>query len=354
MLRAGGESSSYVVANLSAGGALLIGGPPPKQEGTLEVEIRHKGTRSMTVQGHVLHARPEGIGLAFEPLATDAALALDKLIAAVEAQNLMPPPLPAGGPRGSDELPPQAPRPDDAFFVGNDPRPPRSSGPDERAEYLRALIKSRDEAIRKGRTALEAVIAEADALRLLAGRLKSRLDSAVHQQGLSEVALATAREAAQRQLDAQLTERTAMSEQLEQEQRRTLEAIATVSGLEATVRRLQTDATHARDEAERSRREAVANAMEANGVRKAKEELMAANRKAMEAQAGLTKERNRAAAAEASVAEARVAQRAAEAEIERLKAEAARLKSKLVAAETALEKMATRKPAAKVPRGAEK
>ncbi len=353
-VRWGDQSHTFVVANLSVGGALVIGGSAPARGARLQIEFKLKGSRTLKVEGQVVHARAEGIGIAFVPLAPDDAEALNAFISAVDSQNLMPPPLPPGRTRSSDELPPQAPRPDDAFFDGNDPRPPRTSAPDDREAYLRVLVKNRDEMLKRGRTAMTAVVAEADALRALAGRLKARLDAALGQQAMHEVALATAREAAARQLEAQLAERTASSEQLEQEQRRTLEAIATVSSLEATVRRHELDVNHAKDEAEQARREAAASALEASSSRRAREELLVANRKAMETQAALNKERSGRLAAEKAAAEAHAAEQAAQEEVQRVKAELARLKGKLVAAEDALERAASRKPAARAQRGAAK
>jgi hypothetical protein len=345
VVTAAGESTSYVVANLSQGGALVLGGIPPARDLTLDIELKLKGERALVVRGHVAHARPEGIGIAFDPLSTDDAAALATFITAVDSQNLMPPPLPAKSARNLDELPPPSPRADDAFFDAHDPRPPRTASPDDREQYLRTLVKNRDETIKKGRTAYTTLQSEADQLRALATRVKSQLEAAQRQAAMNEVALATARKAAEKQLEAQLGERAAAAEQLENEQRRTLEAIATVSSIEAQLRRRELDVSHAKDEAELARREATASALEASSARRAREELLTANRKAMESQASLTKERNARSSAEKQIADAQAAELAAHQENERLLGEVQKMKQKLVAAEEALERAAAKKAA---------
>ena len=90
-------------------------------------------------------------------------------------------------------------------------------------------------------------------------------------------------------------------------------------------------------------REAREVTADAAGLKKSREELGAANRKAMEAQVALTKERTARLAAEALINPARAAQNSAEAEAKKLEGEVARLKAKLIAAENALERSATRK-----------
>jgi len=340
------EAISYVVANLSAGGALVLGGIPPARDLTLDIELKLKGERALDVRGHVVHARPEGIGIAFEPLTDHDTAAMTTFITAVDSQNLMPPPLPAR-PRGADELPPPSPRVDDAFHETHDPRPPRTASPDDREQYLRTLVKNRDETLKRGKAAYSQLYSEADQLRALAGRLKGQLEAANRQAAMNEVALATARKAQEKQVEAQLNERAGSAEQLEQEQRRTLEAIAMVSSLEATVRRRDLDISHARDEAELARREATASALEASSSRRAREELMSANRKAMESQAALTKERNARMAAEKQIGDSQASEVAAHQENESLLGEVTKLKAKLVAAEDALERMASKKQAAK-------
>jgi hypothetical protein len=345
VVTAGGESTSYVVANLSLGGALVLGGIPPARDLTLDIELKLKGERALSVRGHVAHARPEGIGIAFDPLSQDDTAAMATFITAVDAQNLMPPPLPAKSARNLDELPPPAPRTDDAFFDAHDPRPPRTASPDDREQYLRTLVKNRDETIKKGRAAYSSLLSEADQLRSLANRLKGQLEAAQRQASMNELALATARKAQEKQLEATLAERATGAEQLEAEQRRTLEAIAMVSSLEAQLRRRELDVSHAKDEAELARREATASALEASSARRAREELLTANRKAMESQASLTKERNARVSAEKQISEAQAAELAAHQENERLLAEVQKMKQKLVAAEEALEKAAARKAA---------
>ena len=347
-----GGVTSYAVQNISTGGMLLTGARAPAR-GTLEITLRQSGTRSVQLTGHVVHELPEGIGVAFEPMSTAVAEGMEKLIASVDARNNQPPPLPPG--RASAPGSPAVLRStEDPFASGPDPRPPRLGSPDERSEYLRILVKKRDEAIQKGRTMYEAVLAEADQLRADAAKLKSKLDAALGQVVLGEAALAASRtavekEAAARQLEraedaaALKLERATSTEMLEQEQRRTLEAIAAVAGLEAKLRRFENEAAHARADAEAARKEANEVVADTAALRRSREELVAANRKAMEAQTALNKERAIRSAAEAPIAEARAAQQAAEAETKKVTAELARLKAKLITAENALERSATRK-----------
>ncbi len=82
----------------------------------------------------------------------------------------------------------------------------------------------------------------------------------------------------------------------------------------------------------------------------ARDELLVANKRAMEATASLARERQARVVAEVALAEERAQDKVSADEAEGLKDEAqrlrdevARLKAKLVTAENALEKMATRK-----------
>ena len=329
-----GEQTTYTVVNLSIGGALVTGEPSLPTGASIELDLKLKGTKAVDVRGQVVHLREGGMGIAFESLDSSHNAAMEKLIAAVEAQTVQPPPLPASR-KGGDELPPAAAR-DEGLFATNDPRPPRGGGFDEREEYLRTLVKNRDEALRRGRVAMAALAVEADSLRAAAARLKSRLESANGQLALTEVALTAARNDLEAQRDAQRAERATSNDQLEQEQRRTLEAIGTVSALEAKLRRHEIEAKRTLEEAEHARREALANAADSASLRKARDELLHANRKAMEAQATLKRERDAKTVADKQLAEAQAKTGALEAEVSRLKA-------KLIAAENALERAATRK-----------
>jgi hypothetical protein len=331
-----GTAVSYTVVNLSIGGMLVTGTPQLGKGEAFEFELKLKGSKAVAVRAQVVHSRFEGMGIAFDSLASEDLQAMEKLIAAVEAQGFTPPPLPAVRIRTGEELPPAAARPDDSMFVTHDPRPPRSGAPDEREEYLRTLVKNRDEVIRRARVSLGAIAVEADSLRSAAARLKSRLEAANGQLSLTEVALTTARVELEKQRDAQLTERATAQDLLEQEQRRTLEAIGAVSAVEAKLRRHEMESKRAVEEAEGAKREAQALIADAGSVRRAREELLVANRKAMESQAALKRERDAKAVADKSLAEAT-------SEVEQLKAEVSKLKAKLVAAENALERAATRK-----------
>jgi hypothetical protein len=351
----------YTVQNLSIGGALVTGTAPLARGETYQIELKLKGTRAVNLRGTVVHARAEGMGIAFQNVGPDEVTALEKLIATGESKNALPPPLPLNRIR-TDEIPALVPRPDDAFFFKNDPRPPRSGSPDERAEYLRVLVKNRDEAIEKGRAALAAIVAEADGLRAHAAKMKAKLETMGSQHSLTEVALASARTELETERADHMRERETFSDQLEQEQRRTLEAIAAVSGLEASMRRHEMEAKRALEEAQAARRDAEAALNDASNVRRAREELMQANRKAMETQTALSKEKTARQAAEAALAQAKSEADQANEELMRvnadlaeaqagagvaaenlkLKEEVARLKAKLVNAEAALEKMMSR------------
>ncbi len=345
-VRSRGFTFAYTVVNISTGGLLVTGARPPPRGGLLEIEVRQTGARSVVVTGKMVHELPEGIGIAFEPFSTAVAESLEKLIAAVDARNNLPPPLPPG--RAPKEEPPPLTGPD-PFASGPEPRPPRSGSPDERIEYLRTLVKRRDESIGRGRTMFAAMGAETEELRAAGARLKAKLDATVGQLAVQEAALAAARLSAEKHQAVLEGERETGREMLDEEQRRTLEAIAAVAGLEAKMRRLETAATSSREEAEAARNEVREVAADAAGQRKNREELGAANKKAMETQVALTRERASRIAADAMVNESRAALQAADAEVNRLGSELARLKAKLIAAENALERSATRKaPAARV------
>lgn len=332
----GGELTVYTVVNLSIGGALVTGTPPLPKGESLDFGLKLKGTKAVSVRGQVVHTRDSGMGIAFESLDSSHSEAMEKLIATVEAQAPQPPPLPPRSKSG-DELPPAAPRAEDSIFVTHDPRPPRGGAPDEREEYLRTLVKNRDEALRRGRVALAALAVEADGLRSAAARLKARLDAANGQLALTEVALQAARNDLEKAREAQRAERETANDQLEQEQRRTLEAIGTVSAIEAKLRRHEMESKRMLEEAEAARKEAASNAADVASLRKAREELLQANRKAMEAQAQLKRERDARAIADKGLAETTARAQALEAEVSKLKA-------KLIAAENALERAASRKP----------
>lgn len=339
-----GTVATYPVKNLSAGG-LLIGGARSLPRGAvLDLELQLKGIRPVQVVGKVLYEIPEGMGVAFNPYGSDVALSLEKVIAALDAKNAMPPPLPVGRTTSHDELPPAGPRPGDDPFTSDavDPRPPRSGSPDERAEYLRTLLKNRDESLKRGRVMLASLVQEIEAVRAAAARLKSKLDLSVGQQQLNDAALAAARKQAEKQLESQLQERSAHEARLEEQQRQTLEAIAAVSSLEAKLRRQEQDAARAKEEAEAARREAKGMAADTAGLRKSREELASANKKAMEAHASATKEKAARQALEKQLTELKAAHAAALADRQELAEEVAKLKSKLIAAENALDRMPRR------------
>ncbi|MHB8877648.1 MAG: PilZ domain-containing protein, partial [Myxococcaceae bacterium] len=369
-VRAEGAVFSYSVLNISTGGALVGGDRSPPIGSAIEIELRHPGAEPIALTGRVAHERrEEGIGLCFDPVAPAAAAAIERLITAVDTRaSAAPPPLPAGRGHRDEALPAPAPRPGpDPFADAPDPRPPRAGSPDERLEYLRALLKKRDEALSRGRAAVAGVIAEADGLRELSARLKSNLEEASARAAGAEAALeaaakeakeraataaaerTSALEAASREAKARSAaveaERTAHREAMQQEMRRTLDAIAAGAGLEAKLRRQDKDVAAAREEAVAARREAAEVLADAQTLRRSREELVAANRKAMEAQAQLNKERAARVTLEADLAVSRAGQRAAEAEGSKATAEAARLKAKLVAAENALERSAARRAA---------
>ncbi len=332
-----GELTVYTVVNLSIGGALVTGSPALPTGESLDFELKLKGTKAVSLRGQVVHVRDQGMGIAFESLDSSHSAAMEKLIATVEAQASQPPPLPPRS-RTGDDLPPAAPRPEDGIFDTHDPRPPRGGAPDEREEYLRTLVKNRDEALRRGRVALAALAVEADGLRAAAARLKARLETANSQQSLTEVALQAARNDLEKARDAQRAERETANEQLEQEQRRTLEAIGTVSAIEAKLRRHEMESKRMLEEAEAARREAAASTADAASLRKAREELLQANRKAMEAGAQLKRERDAKVVTDKALSEAT-------ARAQTLEAEVSKLKAKLIAAENALERAAARKAA---------
>jgi hypothetical protein len=333
-----GNVVAYTCVNLSIGGALVAGFPILDAGTVHKLVLKVRGTGAVSVRGQVVRSRPDGMGIAFETLSSNDASAMDKLIAAVEASQPQPPPLPPSRSKSGDDLPPIAPRPADNIFDTHDPRPPRSGAPDEREDYLRQLVKNRDEVIRKGRSALAALAVEADTLRAAVGRFRQRLESANAQHELTEVALVSARGEVEKVRAAQIAERAEAAEALEQEQRRTIEAQSAVSAIEAKMHSQQLDARRVLDEAEAARKEAQANAADVASLRKAREELLAANRKAMEAQAQLKRVSDAKAVADRELIEQT-------AEANALRAELSKLKAKLVAAENALERAAGKRAA---------
>lgn len=351
---------SFTVGNISTGGLLIEGAPSPPHSTLLTIEIRQPGSKSVAVTGHVVHALPQGIGIAFEPFSTAVAQSLNSFIATVEAKNNVPPPLP---PRSHKEETVPAPTGPDPFAVGPDPRPPRAGSPDERIEYLRALVKKRDESLQRGRTLFTALSSEVEDLRAASQRLQIKLDSTTGQLAIGEASLAAARRSAEQHAadlekeraaakQAIELERRTTGEMLEREQRETLEAIAAVAGVESKMRRFEAEVAHARKEAEAAKKAANELVSEAASLKKLREELGLANKKAMESNAALTRERASRMAADEMIREARGQQQAAVAEAKLLSAEIARLKQKLIAAESALERTAARKahepkPAAK-------
>lgn len=338
---------TYSVANVSLGGALLVGGRTPMVQGTLDVELKLKGLRAVAVEAQVVHVRSGGVGISFAPKNGVEADAMQKLISAVESQLMQPPPLPAGRTRSTEEIP-IAGRHDveEAFFAGPEPRPPRGSDPDERAEYLRTLVKHREESIRRGKSTLAAVCEEAEQLRGVASRLKSRLDAAIAQQAALDATMAAAREAAAAQAEAQRFERETSGELIEQERQRTLEAIATVSALEAKMRRLEVEATKAREKTEAAVRAASAKA-EGSATKALQAQLEQANRKAHEAAVAWQREHEARLAAEKTQVDLKAASTTADDYSRRLAGEVAKLKAKLVAAEAAIEQMARGRTARK-------
>ncbi len=340
-VRAPGVSLSFTVLNISTGGLMISGTRAPPRHSLLDIELALSNTRPIHVTGKVVHELTEGIGIAFEPFSTGIAESLEKLIAAVEARNnSSPPPLP---PKGHKEEPAAVAHGPDPFATGPDPKPPRSGSPDERIDYLRSLLKKREEGIARGRTLFTSLAAETEELRASAAKLKAKLDTTASQLALGEASLAAARKSAEKDASALVVERETANEMLEQEQRRTLEAIGTVAGLEQKLRRLESETSSAKQDAEAARREVEEITSEAAALRKVRAELAAANKKAMEAQVALTKERTSRAVADTMIGEARAAQQAAESEAKQLGLELARLKQKLIAAEAALERSATRK-----------
>jgi len=339
-VRAPGVSQSFVVQNISTGGLLLTGPRSPPRNSLLDIELSLANTLPIHVSGKVVHELPSGIGIAFEPFSTATADSLEKLIVAVESRITLPPPLPAHH-RPAPSAP-SAPL-GDPFASGPDPKPPRSGSPDERIDYLRSLVKRRDESLQKGRTLFTSVYAELEELRALAAKLRTRLEATESQLQVGEASLAAARASAESDAASLEQERATQNEYLETEQRRTLEAIGTVAGLEQKLRRLEADASSARQDAEAARREVEEINSEAVALRKVRVELAGANKKAMEAQVALTKERTSRGVADQMISEARSAQQAAESEAKQQSLELARLKQKLIAAEAALERSATRK-----------
>ncbi|HEX4621717.1 MAG TPA: hypothetical protein VH208_09140, partial [Myxococcaceae bacterium] len=69
----------------------------------------------------------------------------------------------------------------DPFKEPPEPRPPRSGSPEEKLEYFRAVLKSKEETLARGRQLFAERDAEAEKLRGMAGALKGQLDDALKQ-----------------------------------------------------------------------------------------------------------------------------------------------------------------------------
>jgi chromosome segregation ATPase len=249
-VRAGGKTVSYTVVNISAGGMLVSGAPAPPRGPTLEIELRRPGMAPIGLNGLFAHEdAAHRVGLVFAAPSERAAAAVEKLIAAVEATGGAPPPLPGlRANTGESSVPAVAPPADDPFNQGADPRPPRAGSLDERNEYLRVLVKRRDEALQHGRGLFAAATSEAAELRETVAKLEAKLMASLSQARAAETALTAERRTSDEQGRTLKAERKASSEALDEETKRTLEAMGSNTALKAKVKKLEAELSASRSE----------------------------------------------------------------------------------------------------------
>lgn len=274
-VRAGGKAYNYSVVNLSEGGLLVTGDHAPPRGPTLEIELRRPGMAPIGLNGLFAHEdASHRVGLVFAAPSVRAAAAVEKLIAAVEATGGAPPPLPGlRANTGESSAAALAPPVDDPFGQGADPRPPRAGSLDERNEYLRVLVKKRDEALQHGRGLYAKATAEAAELRDTVANLEAKLMGSLTQARAAETGLSAERRTSDELGRTLKAERKAAAEALDEETKRTLESMGTVTALKAKLKKLEAElaqtradaaatlkATTAQLEAELSDQRAVADA----------------------------------------------------------------------------------------------
>jgi hypothetical protein len=275
---------------------------------------------------------------------------------------------------GLPDIPPRGERPEgDPFAERPEPRMPRSGLPDEKVEFFRAVLVSKNDALNRGRVLFSQLMAEADDLHELATELRQQLSAATTQVELGRAAtrelgtlqarvtqVESERLAKQSVFDAVLTSRSDLERRVAKNELELallregrdqadgeLEKVRSeAKEAEAVVRARLRDAERAVESERDYRKEVASQLLElestSTNLRKLRDELGLANRKAMEAQGALNKERRLREDLEARVAVADKKTAQATAESERLKGDLASLKRKLMAAEDALEAAATR------------
>ena len=95
-----------------------------------------------------------------------------------------PPPLPPG--RGGAPRLSAVPTSADPFAEPADPRPPRGGAADEKLEYFRSLVKSRDETLSRARSMYGELQAELQPLRAAAAGLRAQCETLGHQLTLAQ------------------------------------------------------------------------------------------------------------------------------------------------------------------------
>jgi hypothetical protein len=377
------------VEDLSHGGLFLKTDASLPLGTLVPLELRRNGRRVVTLQGWIVRAVPDpdtppdatpGLGVVFEDLTPDVEVEIAELMATSGTADPAPPPLPLQIRRsgadlmGLPDIPPRGERPEgDPFAERPEPRMPRSGLPDEKVEFFRAVLVSKNDALNRGRVLFSQLMAEADDLHELATELRQQLSAATTQVELGRAAtrelgtlqarvtqVESERLAKQSVFDAVLTSRSDLERRVAKNELELallregrdqadgeLEKVRSeAKEAEAVVRARLRDAERAVESERDYRKEVASQLLElestSTNLRKLRDELGLANRKAMEAQGALNKERRLREDLEARVAVADKKTAQATAESERLKGDLASLKRKLMAAEDALEAAATR------------
>jgi hypothetical protein len=376
------------VEDVSRGGLFL------RTEATLPIGTRHPielrragGRKGLSMSGWVVRQVPgpdaaedtvAGLGILFDALDPEMEAELLGLLTEVGEPEAAPPPLPAPPKRNSSEsvpafpeVPPRGERFDgDPFQERPEPRPPRSAMPDEKLEFFRGLVNLKNEALDRGRSVYSQAIAEADTLHEVATALRKALDGLVVQveqwrasardlgsmqarvtqleselsakQSVLDFALA-ARGDLERELDGLQTELAVAKERARNAEAALEIARTDAEGVHENLERQVLEAKRTlkleRDQTAKDRDRLTKLEAEAGdkAVKKLRDELAAANKKAMEAQASLNREHREREALQLRFAEADKAAAEVTAERDAARADLASMKRKLIAAEEALE-----------------
>jgi Tfp pilus assembly protein PilZ len=364
------------VDDVSRGGLFLRTEEALPLGAAISMELRRADrATAVPLSGRVVRQVPDGastaeaahgLGILFDPMAPEVEAELVKMLEEAGHVEVAPPPLPSGlrtiggveVPSGTSEVPDRGPRPEgDPFQERPEPKLPRSGLPDEKVEYFRALVLQKNETLSRARAIYAEAIAEADQLHSLATLLHRNLELALThvEQGRATARELGAFQARVNHLEAELAAKQSVMDstgsariELEHRSDELRAELATLSAQNRRNEEASRDAEERARDAERALRgeqkaraaseEKVAK-LEQNdqSLKKVRDELGGANRKAMEAQAGYNKERRLKEELQTRLESAEKVAAQLAAEGNGLRADYAALKKKLIAAEDALE-----------------